>query len=116
MKSLSAMLTALFMAFAALTASAQGDGMPGIQTSAPEPVAKDPARGSNLPLAHKVKLGLPPALTGDASAEAPKLSIELGYGKSPPPPLGSAAPANLPGEYWGHTSQRAIKANVSLGF
>jgi hypothetical protein len=116
MKSLPAALTALALVAAALPALAQGDGVPGLQIRPPEPAPSDAARNSDLFLAHRLRLGVPPALTGDDNADAPKLSIELGYGKSPPPLLGATLPSNLPEEFWGRGDQRSVKANLSLGF
>jgi len=116
MKCLPTLLAALVFASAALPAFAQGDGVPGLQIRPPEPAANAPARGSNLPLEHKVRLGLPPALAGDASADAPKLSIELGYGKAAPPAPGLATPGSLPSEYWGRANERAVKADLTFGF
>jgi hypothetical protein len=116
MKSLPAMLTALVLGGAALPALAQGDAVPGLQFRAPEPVAPVTARRSDLFVEHKVRLGMPPALTGEQSADAPKFSVELGYGKASPPLLGSAGLATLPEEFWGRTDQRAVKANLNFGF
>jgi hypothetical protein len=111
-----AMLTALVLATAALPAWAEDKSAPGLQFRAPEPAATVTTRRSDLFVEHKLRLGMPPALTGEQSADAPKLSIELGYGKSPPPLLGSAGLATLPEEFWGRTDQRAVKANLNFGF
>lgn len=116
MKSLSAMLTGLFMIGATLPALAEGAGESSNRGRVPEAVANGTERSSDLLLAHKVKLRLPSALIGDEDAQTPKFSIELGYGRSLPPLLGMAAPMNLPKEFGGRTDQSAIKANVTMGF
>jgi hypothetical protein len=116
LKTLPAMLAALVLASAAAPAFAEGDGVPGRQNRAPDLTVDAPVSGSDLALAHKLRLGLPSALTGEQSADAPKFSIELGYGKSAPPTAGAAGPAKLPQEYWGRADERAVKANLSLGF
>jgi len=116
MKSLPAALAALFLAVAALPALAQGDGQSGIQGRGLEPVANGIERGSALLPAHTVRLGLPSALIGDENAQARKLSLELGYGQSLPPPVGLVPRTNLPEEFRGRSDQIAVKANITLSF
>jgi len=118
MKSLPAVLTALFMAGAAVPVLAQGGGESGIQVRGLETVSNGNGieRGGALLLAHTVRLGLPPALMGDENAPAPRLSIELGYGQSMLPPLGLVSRPNLPEEFRGRADQIGIKANVTMGF
>ncbi len=114
--SLLRLLPAVLLALAAVNAApalAQGAGGLSLEPQALDQAGKAAGPGSNFALAHRLKLGLP-GLTD--SAAAPKFSIELGYGKAAPPALGSAAPASLPGEFWGHNDERAVKADITLGF
>lgn len=114
-KSLPALLAALVIGGAALPALAQDNSAPSLQWRPPEQAAPVAAERSDLLLAHKVKLGLPP-LIDDEALQAPKLSVELGYGRALPPLIGTASPSAVPEQFWGPAGQRAIKANLSMGF
>src|SRR5579862_1260183 len=108
---------ALLLVGAVLPASAQnyGDYLSRIREA--EPASNNIQRIDDLSLTHKVRLRLPQELIGDGSGNAPKLSIDLGYGRSLPSFLGSTSPrTNLPNEFLGRSGQSAIKASVSVGF
>lgn len=115
-KTLLVTLTASLMAGAALPAWAQGDRETAVQGGVPTLAAAGIERGNEFSLAHKVKLGVPSVFVGDGNMQAPKLSLEFGYGRSLPPAVGSVSPVNLPEEFWGRANQSVIKANVTLGF
>lgn len=115
-KTLLATLTAFLMAGAALPAWAQGDGETIVQGGVPTLAAASVERGNEFSLAHKVKFGVPSVLVGDGNTQAPKLSLEFGYGRSLPPSVGTVSPVNLPEEFWGRANQSVIKANMTLGF
>lgn len=115
-KGLPAVVVALFMAGLAIPAWAESDRAPGPEGRAPAFAASDSKPNGDLPLAHKVKLALPPALIGDGTAATPKLSFELGYGKPTQSSLGGASHGNLPAEFWGPRDQLGIKASVTMGF
>ena len=106
-----AAIGALVIAFAALPAWA-GDTIPAPQSPAPEPVFNDPLHRDASSPAHRLKFEVPHAFGSEQSAQAPKLSIELGYGGAQP----LDPTAKLPDGPWGHTDVRAIKAGISLGF
>jgi len=66
-------------------------------------------------LAHRMKFDLP-TLSDNAKDEAPRVTLELGYGRAPPPYLGAAAASALPEEFGRPGRQGAIKAGLTFGF
>ena len=98
------------MVSVALPARADGDNR-GPEAGAPTPLAQDRFGDFAAP-GHRVKLDLPRALTGDQTAEAPKFSLEFGYGA---PPL-TSSPTLTSGVIGGRTEFRAVKAGVTFGF